>query len=241
MFLVISVFLVVSCSGPQKPKPQTPHSDPVLVEALSLHLIKIRRPLGTMPDPKSGPGGLDYKSSEEPSKNWDCKSIEKLFAGMNPTYNRAEISKCGESLTGIREYVLQRSPRPVLKLIPVDQPSCLDKWMPVIPLPREIVYFSSKAECMTTRIDVEADRILGFKLPIRQSMIKVKFPIEPTSLWVESIVLTTFWNPELKGFASYPMSQKLCMQCMDMPKLKDIDEKMILDPVSHYPSKVSEL
>lgn len=189
--------------------------------------LKIRRPTGKGADPQAGPGGNDYRSESEVGQNLDCKSSNELFSQIH----LSELKGCLELMkTDLKdeldvEYRLTRSDEPTLDLVQTkNTPECLKAALPQIPVPREI-FFQSDEEgapgCYSSRLPIEADKVLGRKMPIARVNLLVQLPIAdvPQSdhdlvnllkTWVLSLFFT---NTEPRTVSAWIVPRSLCAQC----------------------------
>lgn len=202
------------------------------VEQVEMSSLHVRRPSGPGADVDVGPGGVDFRSNPPPDENFDCKKVSSLFASLRLD----ALTACMSSLEKPVElfYSLRRSAEPAWVLKSSDQaPLCLREILGEIPVPREIVFRNRERDCYTSRVDMEADEVLGFKVPKNQVELKISFPPEQTESKADlmrrigSWALTPFWNRELNAIPSRLLPEHLCRVCVEQPDPeKDLPDEM---------------
>ena len=187
-----------------------------------------------MADLKAEPWDPEFSSDPLPNAKWDCEESRDFF--------RKELSpQVLECLRGVGalevRYRLMRDPQPVLELqIQEDNqespPQCLRELLPRIPVPREI-FFQGKISqhapvgCYSARLDLEADRLLGLRLPWKRLEVGVQFPLphsilksgDEVSQTFTSWVLTPFLStesevPEGFGIQGKTVPEAICSKCI---------------------------
>ncbi len=103
-------------------------------------------------------------------------------------------------------------------------PACLKTLTPTIPVPREIVFesiYGGTRECFSSRLDIEANETLGFKLPTHKLALNVTFPLEDipeddqeTLRLLNTWSLSLFFDPKVDGFKAHYLPQHLCRKCL---------------------------
>jgi hypothetical protein len=155
-----------------------------------------------------------------------------------------------QCLKGIQEkgfvtYRLVRDFQPKLEIKEEDDtPACLLRLLPTIPVPREIVFQSpdlGTIQCFSSRLNIEADRVVGFRLPVAKAGLLISFPIrteldsdEAVYRLVLAWALTPLWNDgsfglEEKGkLQAQVMPDRLCKTCVG-------EKDFITDPETFEP------
>ena len=148
---------------------KAPKNDHAVAKVLP-SVIRIRRPPGEGADPQAGPGGVDYTSHPKPDAKFDCQPVAALFSAEQLKAVRDCLVSLKAPMTV--KYRLLRDAEPVLTLKdPTEQtPDCVKKDLARIPVPREIFFEGRTSEdeplqCYSSRVPIEADRVLGMRLP----------------------------------------------------------------------------
>jgi hypothetical protein len=231
------IFASLSCKSPGRlaapPPVPEPAQGPILAEPVTQLLfvdsLRVRRPEGKVIDPKESPGGTDYRRKPAPDEKLDCQTVSSFLSAQGSGQKlRACLSSIHDSVQVT--YRLMRDAQPVLVLQKEENtPPCLLETLPKLPLPRELVYVGAVYEesrfhpgyCYSSRIDLEADRVMGFKVPKGREFLTLKFPLSTKldsqvqlNRLLGAWVLSPFWNPEVDGIAAKMMPDHLCRQCM---------------------------
>ena len=219
--LLIVLILLRNCASPPKNQRSIGQIWP--------DQLRVRRPLAAGATADTDAGGLDYTSRPLPNEKLDCESYEALFQKVD----FKALRQCFADQTAVKDldYRLQRLPAPELELMdPEDAPTCIQKLLPSIPVPREIIFRAeeptdAKPRCWSSRINIEADEILGVKLPGSALALHVGFPLVTVpqddaemKRLLGSWALTPFFR-DLPGGAngrlrSQIVPDRLCDQCM---------------------------
>jgi hypothetical protein len=143
--------------------------------------LYLRRPKGERADPHVSFGGPDYMSELPPTANIDCEKIQSIFKDFDLKAIRECMASLEMSISVL--YRLERASQPSLVLeVNEVTPACLKEFLPQIPVPREIVFYSGEKEgvrCYSARLDLGADEWFGAKVPMNRYVLKIGFPIEP--------------------------------------------------------------
>lgn len=234
--LAAAVLSLQGCSSASKPGKT---SDPGAVgqrdasgiwqiDRISIDQLRVRRPSGPGADPDAGPGGADYRGQPPPDDRLDCREISELFAKVSPERAIACLKSVAPGTEVI--YRLRRDPVPELALMdPEDlkgRSACLARELPSLPIPREIVFQDKNGDCYTSRLDIEADRVLGIRLPLAKLGVEVKFPLETPlpgedalKRLLASWVMTPFWNSETGTVPGRYLTRALCEVCIGKTNL----------------------
>lgn len=244
-----------ACSGASK--------KPYRVTSMIASTLAIRRPPGAPADPKSGPGGADYKSEPLPNAKLDCESGGTWLESLP----LEKIRICLASIpSGVEAtYRLIRDAQPWLELQdPDDAPPCLREELSSIPVPREIFFQHRSAGrieeparerglspiqtnlardtangaalgCFNLRLPIEADRTMGFRLPVKKWALRIAFPLDAGVLGEAAIsrlltawALTPLWVTDEGG--EVPVNwvpDSLCKRCLGPDRFI---EKAPVDP-----------
>jgi hypothetical protein len=198
--------------------------------------LRVRRPAGPGADPAAGPGGTDYRSRPLPNEQLDCEKAGTLLRGLDVAGLRA----CFAALQAAKEPVevlfrLRRLPQPFLELQAAETtPACLAATLPRLPVPREIVFQSADADdqlgCYSSRLDLEADEVLGFKAPKARLELRLRFPQErapkddeETERMLVAWALTPFWGdrPSERALPGVIVPVAICKACIGEKNLLD--------------------
>jgi len=131
---------------------------------------------------------------------------------------------------GAVEYRLVRAIQPYLEMEP-DQPEvpeCLKTSLPRIPVPREIFFRTldrGEPRCFSARVNIEADEVLGMKLPKARWALRIGFPLAvlpeetaDTKRLIAAWALTAFFRDQPGGatgsLPSQYVPERLCQACM---------------------------
>jgi hypothetical protein len=216
--------LVLGCSTVQRDE-KTEHS----IQKVFVNKMRVRRPVGAGADPAAGPGGIDYRSDPLPNERMDCETLASLFSELDLPRVRMCLAQLDEETEPV-SYLLKRDARPSLVLEKPEQaPDCLRLELPVIPVPREIVFQSPERgqyTCYAARIDLEANQIWGeLKLPTDKLAVVLRFPLakpptnsEETIRVLAAWALTPIWG-ESSGKKGRQLTAKivpdgLCRRCL---------------------------
>ena len=206
--VVGAVFGFCSCSS-------TPKSDNYVFKDLIPKNLRVRRPLTE--------GANDGINS--------CQKVTELFSIPEFQLHLQEVRNCLATLTEAVtvNYRLKRAPAPYLFLDedPKNTPACLKLTLKRIPVPREIIFDSTEfnrmgeRDCYTSRLDVEANDLLGAKLPTHRLALMIEFPLphipvtdDETSRLLGSWSVALFRDPETGDWRAKYLSSKLCKQCI---------------------------
>ncbi len=220
------------------------------VRKLIPQTLRIRRPLVPGADPKASPGGPDYRSQPLPNSKFDCEAPRKIAEGLP----LAAIRSCVTSLSIKKSvdaellsvvYKLVRDPVPHLQLQDLEEvPPCLVQTLPKIPVPREIFYQAEslgdvtpetrRLDCFASRLDIEADQWMGFKLPIAKLGVRVTFPPQnfdrapddddEMRRLIMTWALTPFWDSSTASFRAKVVPDTICRTCLGQSSMKKGDE-----------------
>ena len=183
---------------------------------------------------------MDYRSNPLPNERLDCETVSALLQEI-------PLSTVRECLASIQEpvsvsYRLRRVAVPYLELDePETAPVCLARALPRIPVPREIVFQARAArvaqsapggsaplDCYSSRLDLEADEVLGSKLPMARVALRFELPLENSpatdaelSRTLAAWALTPFWNPQEQAIPSKLMPDRLCRVCLGEKQMKE--------------------
>ena len=203
-------------------------TDYVLKDMLPRNL-RVRRPPTEGANPKSNPGGADYQNENNLSNS--CQKVSELFLIPEFQLRLEEIRKCFATLKEpvTVNYRLKREPAPYLFLDedPKTTPDCLKLTLKRIPVPREIIFDSTEfnrlgeRDCYTSHLDVEANDLLGAKLPTHKLALTIEFPLphvpvtdDETSRLLSSWSVGMFRDPDTGDWRAKYLSSKLCKQCI---------------------------
>ena len=212
----VSLACVSGCSG-LRTAPRHEHQ----ISHLIPYTLRVRRPPGPGADPRVGPGGTDYTSHPLPSANLDCETARELFANLD----LAGLRTCLSSLKSSVRYRLKRVDAPALELEgPEHAPACLNALLPSIPVPREIFFQSEDEErllCYSSRLDIEANELAGFKVPSHRLDVRLDFPLlappkddDETRRLLLSWAITPFWNETTSELPSHIVTDEVCRACL---------------------------
>ncbi len=220
---------------------------PLLPQVSEYHLhrlipytLRVRRPTGEGANPKAGPGGTDYRSNPLPDSHFDCKDVASLFSETKLADVRACIAKVQSSARA--SYRLRRGATPYYELDESDDAAaCLRTALPLIPLPREIFFQSNEGDrlaCYASRLPVEGDEVVGFKLPISKQALKLDFPLatqprddDETRMLLMSWALTPFWENNGASIKARLVPDSICVKCLgEGVMLKPTDPEPMLWP-----------
>lgn len=208
--------------------------------------LMIRRPTGTVVDPKVGPGGEDYASQPSPDSRFNCQDPEKLFEKTNLKRVRSCLSRANRDKKHPQKvhYRLVLDPAPIFELeeIEKEKSSCLQSVLPVIPVPREIVFQTESEreldQCLSSRIPIGADRVLGIQFPIQKVRLTLQFPLSQLPKNEKEMRQTLFgWAlaPFFQGkeadervIQATLVPKKFCVACLGVKKIYQND------PLSPY-------
>lgn len=197
------------------------------VRRLSTLNLRVRRPMGAPVDPKAGPGGTDYRADPLPNEHLDCEKVDGILASIR----LPELQQCLTSLRSSREtkvvlYRLRREHRPYLELQdPEEAPPCLRETLPRIPVARELFFqsneYAGRMYCYASRLEVEANEILGVRLPGAQYELKVELPLKqvpqngPETLrLISAWSLTPFFNGKNGVVRAKIVPDPICRRCI---------------------------
>ena len=139
------------------------------------------------------------------------------------------------------KYRLIRDAEPVLVLKdPTEEmPACVKKDLATIPIPREIFFEGRMAEdepvqCYNSRIPLEADRVLGMRLPKNQLEVTVelnqdlavKGDVETVRV-MGAWALSPFFTGKEEGGPSIPskmVTDEICKKCLGEKEFRQKDE-----------------
>jgi hypothetical protein len=156
--------------------------------------------------------------NEGKTERWDCEPWTSLVEALDA---EALVSCLGGTAAGSAVYRLRREAQPYLELMEVDgasvaaaisgrggtpgggpaavgpRGSCLTKLLPRVAVPREVWFrhpVADGVECQSARLHVEADSLLGAKLPVARWELEVRFPLpKPPSKAEEVRRLIAAW------------------------------------------------
>ena len=127
------------------------------------------------------------------------------------------------------QYRLVRNFRPEMVLDKENPPECLRRYLPVIPVPREVFFQArSSAEdegvsCYSARLLVEADKFLEVRLPVAKVALELEFPVfAPMDTGTDILklltawVLTPFFDEDENGLRVLPskvVPESICRAC----------------------------
>lgn len=228
-------FVLSACTG-MKTNSAPEHSAipaPMIATKLVPATLKLRRPSGNEPDPQAGPGGLDYKRTED-VQDPECQTIAQALSAVDIPV----VLKCFKTFKSpvIKNYRLIRGSEPYLELeSEEDEPTCLTTSLKRIPLPREIVFVAPEPEpnhdkfrCLASRLDIEADQWMGFKLPKNRVALSLALPFkEPLETsdqfkrWYGGVVLAFFWDKSRGGIPSRIVTKRFCEACLGLKAMPD--------------------
>jgi hypothetical protein len=230
--LAVAVLLLLAggACGHAATKSGTTRADQALGKPVSeYHLhrfipytLRVRRPPGPGANPKAGPGGIDYRSDPVPDANFDCKEVAWLFKDLKLEDLRACIA---HAKGGRAVYLVRRLPVPYLELQEEDDmPACLKAVLATIPLPREIFFQSVEGDrlaCYSTRLAIEANEVVGFKMPIDKAEVRLDFPMatqpkddDEMRMLLMSWALTPFWDHSNSTLTAHLVPDKICATCL---------------------------
>jgi hypothetical protein len=202
------------------------------ISSIYLSTLRVRRPPGPGADPKAGPGGEDYTSHPLPNEQLDCETLDSLFREMK----LAAIRKCFADQSGPRaktvsySFRLKREAIPYLELRdPEKAPACLRETLGKIPVPREILFQGVQGDpptCFSSRLDIEANQVLGIRLPTDRLDLQISFPLQQLPGSDEELErqlgawsLTPLWgegsdSSERKALKAKIVPEAICRRCL---------------------------
>jgi hypothetical protein len=198
--LLVLTIILGSSSCSSKPKATEAKREGVvhLIERMESSTLRVRRPETAPADPYADENVVGYEVFPPPDKKFDCKRASSLFTKMNLRLIRECLSTMHSSFT--LSYFLRREDQPVLEIDGnLDKyPNCLVKHLSSVPVPREIFFKlqskSGRNECYSARIPIEANKMLGFTIPVSSFTMNVEFPIkEALETDSDVIALLTGW------------------------------------------------
>ena len=220
------IFMTLCGACSHAPK-EARRSDIYSLHQLIPSTLRVRRPGVAGADPKAGPGGSDYRTDPLPDARLDCKDDTWLFGEINLDALRSCIVQISAARSPALKvfYVVHRVPTPYLELeVEKSTPACLVSGLPMIPMPREIFFQSTEGgrlACYSSRFQIEANEVAGFKLPIDQAGVTLEFPmlhppkdVLETRKMLLTWALTLFWNPSSKTLASHLATDSVCEVCL---------------------------
>ncbi len=224
-FALAAIFLGDGCSSAPK--------NVVGISKLLPTTLRVRRPGAPGADPEAGPGGIDYRSQAVPSASFDCDMTDTLWKDMDFAAIRACLKTVVAPIDVV--YRLKREPDPRLVLDSHDEktPPCLAQAMPEIRVPREIAFQSPEPDglsCYAARLDLEADELLGQKVPGSRFYLWLRLPLQPnpqdddeTRRVLVGWALSPFWDPRTNTVPSKVLTRDLCKACIGERSLHDPD------------------
>jgi hypothetical protein len=247
--ILVSGAGLVSCKSAPHSGNGTEHQ---IDRALITHFM-IRRPPGAGADPMMDEGGEGYEANPKPDVNYDCREPATLLEGISPGAVRDCFRKHSELIANAKdgsgvmreaEYRLERSDQPKLVLQEEEtkgQPvSCLKKVLPVIPVPREIIYQAEPLEwsCFNSRVNIEANDLLGIKMPTKKWAVRLVFPLTEIpkddaamTRQLLAMALTPLLDPESPTqFKSKVVPNAICKRCFGKKRLYSKDGPYHDDP-----------
>jgi hypothetical protein len=158
-----------------------------------------------------------------PNERLDCETVDALFRGVD----LAAVRDCLKEMREPRalEFRLMRSARPELRLQETeDTPACARTALATLPVPREII-FQSMAEghltCYASRLDIEADQVLGARVPWRRMVVRAELPLDvppetdaQTARVVTGWVLSPFWGEAGRQVDAKIVPDSICRTCL---------------------------
>ena len=216
-----------------------------LIESMNPMSLRLRRPTGPAADPHAGPGGVDYRSQTAPTLNLDCEKPESLFKDVDLKLLRQCLASLSETSRAV--YRLQRDSSPFLYLEEDEQaPACLRQALEKIPVPREILFLSKRlggAECFSSRLNIEADRVMGVRLPKAAVGLRIDFPLDSRVFEKDENLLrllstwaiTPIWDADAKGFRSKLVPESICQQCIGKEDLERAKRESREEDHFHWP------
>lgn len=239
--IVLLFLLFGACAG-------QPKHEYTLSEILASPL-RVRRPLGHPAHPEAGPGGSDYQSHPLPNDRYDCEKTDYLVQEVV----KKSVLACFQSIKKSMsiEYLLKLDVQPEfildvseedLKDPKFEFPRCLVQTLPKLPVPREILVMGRQdenkpPECYSARLDIEANQVLGFKLPKGKQALRVDFPLVHPPKTLEELkrtllawMLTPLFSTEDPGdihLKSKYVPSVICQRCFG--------EKEIIKPSEPLP------
>ncbi|MBC7693190.1 MAG: hypothetical protein H7222_15605 [Methylotenera sp.] len=229
MIFCIGFIAFFGCSSPSL-------SGAHLITQFDPTALRVRRPSLESLDVESLPPGEGLpkvgtvRNSDGRSGAYDCEKIESLFRGLA----LGPLRSCFSSLSILSgdmkpydaHYRLKRETQPVLELQDQEEaPACLRQQLRTLRVPREVIFQKvvterSFQECYTSRLDTEADRILGVRLPIARVDLVVHFPLRPIPQSDSEMIrllsaweLSLFKDSESGAFRSTFLPSILCQRC----------------------------
>ena len=233
------LFFVICAAGCFTRARREAHNNDRVLRKVVLQNMNFRRPPAPGADPKVGPGGTDYRSDPVPSDRFNCEPMPALFSAIHPKTVRDCLASLDPNLELL--YRLKRQAVPFLELEDADDaPECLRKELLRIPVPREIIFQSvepmpnpygemheedNRLNCYSSRIAVEADEILGSKVPTHKLMVRIhvgagKAPASDGDMikLLTTWAIAPFWDEDEKLHATM-MPDAICNRCMGAKSL----------------------
>lgn len=178
---------------------------------------------------------MDYRTRPEGQAGLDCSAPSAVLREVVPAALTCLASLQSATKSGELRYRLRREPAPYWEL-EVDEdetPACARTSLARIPVPREIVFQSPELgrdtrilDCFSARIDIDADRVLGVRLPLAKLGMTIPFPSEALARAVtsdaefEAQLLTwsiaPFWSGEAgtRAIRARIVPLPLCSRCL---------------------------
>lgn len=154
----------------------------------------------------------------------------------------------GLKQSAVLRFRVRRLAQPELELQESEKaPECVARMLGRIPMPREILFQSVEEghlDCYSSRLDIEADEVLGAKVPTSRVEVRVDLPLalapqDDASLarMLAGWALTPFWSlPEGKSGAvsARIVPSRMCLKCLGKER-EDPNEAFDTHPGSWPP------
>jgi hypothetical protein len=237
-----ALVLLGSCTHSRKTQSQPARE--YALKQLIPYTLKVRRPLSPGANPKAGPGGIDYQSDPLPGPGFDCQDVNWLFR----EFKLKELREClafvvipsppAPTITELKFNVRWQAVPELVLETDEETPECLRALIPRIPVPREVFFQSydeqGKISCYSSRFDVEANEVGGFRLPFGRTALRVQLPLDPEPkddaemrMQLMAWALTPFWDRVKDTLPSRLVMDTVCRQCLG--------EKTMLGPDTPAP------
>ncbi len=237
IFFIYLTLIITACSS-------APKTQKHLVSQIISDSLRVRRTTTPPTDPKVGPGGPDYKADPKTKTDFECKKPQTLYENLDLT----NIQSCLQSITKPIQvkYVLDFTHTPSWKLdinkdIQVVPPKCIQKYLSIIPVPREIFFqtYSNNGSlnCYSSFIDTNADQFLGAKVSSKNGFeLNIVFPLTPSPQKKNDIKrhliswsMAPFWsedpaNSEKNVISSLYVPESICSKCLGKEYFENIEK-----------------
>jgi hypothetical protein len=196
---------------------------------LVLYNLQVRRPVGPGADPSAEQGEPGWKSDPLPDARLDCKPATSLFVSVSAPRLRSCLESLQKKQSSV-EYALKREVQPIFALEDeAKAPPCLKELIPRLPVPREIVFQAEEEKelrCFTSRLDLDAEKVFGVKLPFNRYRLKLEFPLARVPSRDRDIVhllmswvITPFFRQDPREIVARPVPEAICARCFEGSRL----------------------